>query len=51
LDFVDLCEFQKLKRNDVLDLLNGSWVMVARDSQAKIFTFSLLSLVLDSKAR
>ncbi|PNY14433.1 hypothetical protein L195_g011114 [Trifolium pratense] len=49
LDSVDLCEFQKLKRNDVLDLLNGSWVMVAGDSQARIFTLSLLSLVLDSK--
>jgi hypothetical protein len=49
LDSVDLCEFQKLKRNDVLDLLNGSWVMIAGDSQARIFTLSLLSLVLDSK--
>ncbi|XP_058748074.1 protein ALTERED XYLOGLUCAN 9 [Vicia villosa] len=46
---VESCEFQRLKRNDVLDLLNGSWVMVAGDSQARIFTLSLLSLVLDSE--
>ncbi|XP_012568491.1 protein ALTERED XYLOGLUCAN 9 [Cicer arietinum] len=45
----DSCEFQRLKKNDVMDLLNGSWVMVAGDSQARIFTLSLLSLVLDSE--
>ncbi|KAK7321461.1 hypothetical protein VNO77_32126 [Canavalia gladiata] len=45
---VDSCEFQRLKRHDVSDLLNGSWVMVAGDSQARIFALSLLSLVLDS---
>ncbi|XP_027333075.1 uncharacterized protein LOC113847939 [Abrus precatorius] len=46
---VDSCEFQRLKRHDVSDLLNGSWVMVAGDSQARIFALSLLSLVLDSE--
>lgn len=45
---VDSCEFQKLKRPDVADLLNGSWVMVAGDSQARLFALSLLGLVLDS---
>ncbi|KAK7300631.1 hypothetical protein RJT34_11479 [Clitoria ternatea] len=46
---VDSCEFQRLKPHDVSDLLNGSWVMVAGDSQARIFALSLLSLVLDSE--
>ncbi|KAI9100212.1 hypothetical protein K1719_024430 [Acacia pycnantha] len=46
---VDSCEFQKLNRHDVADLLNGSWVMVAGDSQARFFALSLLSLVLDSE--
>ncbi|CAL0315694.1 unnamed protein product [Lupinus luteus] len=46
---VDSCVFQKLKRRDIMDLLNGSWVMVAGDSQARIFALSLLSLVLDSE--
>ncbi|KNA06511.1 hypothetical protein SOVF_180400 [Spinacia oleracea] len=40
------CDFQKLGRNDVGDLLNGSWVMVAGDSQARLFVLSLLDLVL-----
>lgn len=46
---VESCEFQRLKRHDVSVLLNGSWVVVAGDSQARIFTLSLLSLVLDSE--
>ncbi|XP_057442061.1 protein ALTERED XYLOGLUCAN 9 isoform X1 [Lotus japonicus] len=46
---VDSCDFQRLKRHDVLELLNGSWVMVAGDSQARMFTLSLISLVLDSE--
>ena len=46
---VDSCEFQRLKRYDVSVLLNGSWVVIAGDSQARIFTLSLLSLVLDSE--
>lgn len=48
LNSVSECEFQRLKRKDVMDLLNGSWVMIVGDSQARIFTLSLLSLVLDS---
>ncbi|CAL0317725.1 unnamed protein product [Lupinus luteus] len=46
---VDSCEFQRLKKHDIMDLLNGSWVMVAGDSQSRIFALSLLTLVLDSK--
>ncbi|XP_020234124.1 uncharacterized protein LOC109814169 [Cajanus cajan] len=46
---VESCEFQKLKRHDVSVLLNGSWVVVAGDSQARIFVLSLLGLVLDSE--
>lgn len=40
------CDFQKLGRNDAGDLLNGSWVMVAGDSQARLFVVSLLNLML-----
>ncbi|KAF5750191.1 hypothetical protein HS088_TW03G00524 [Tripterygium wilfordii] len=46
---VSVCEFQKLSRSDASDLLNGSWVVVAGDSQARLITQSLLNLVLDSK--
>ncbi|CAM8979706.1 unnamed protein product [Rhodiola kirilowii] len=41
------CEFQKLSSVDVSDLLNGSWVVVAGDSQARFFVLSLLDLVMD----
>uniref|UniRef100_A0A5B7BTI7 PC-Esterase n=1 Tax=Davidia involucrata TaxID=16924 RepID=A0A5B7BTI7_DAVIN len=40
------CEFQKLDRSDASDLLNGSWVVVAGDSQARLVVVSLLNLVL-----
>lgn len=40
------CDFQKLGRTDSGDLLNGSWVMVAGDSQARLFVLSLLDLML-----
>ncbi|CAA0824517.1 Unknown protein [Striga hermonthica] len=40
------CEFQKLKKSDASDLLNGSWVVVAGDSQARLMAVSLLKLVL-----
>uniref|UniRef100_A0A1J3FXE0 Pmr5/Cas1p GDSL/SGNH-like acyl-esterase family protein n=1 Tax=Noccaea caerulescens TaxID=107243 RepID=A0A1J3FXE0_NOCCA len=42
------CEFQKLDRLDVSELLNGSWVVVAGDSQARFVALSLLNLVLGS---
>lgn len=45
---VTACGFQKLGRSDASDLLNGSWVVVAGDSQARLVAVSLLSLVLDS---
>ncbi|KAL3525083.1 hypothetical protein ACH5RR_013455 [Cinchona calisaya] len=40
------CEFQKLSKSDASDLLNGSWVVVAGDSQARLMVVSLLELVL-----
>ncbi|PIA63921.1 hypothetical protein AQUCO_00201325v1 [Aquilegia coerulea] len=41
------CGFQKLGRKDASDLLNGSWIVVAGDSQARLVVVSLLNLVLD----
>ncbi|XP_065850443.1 protein ALTERED XYLOGLUCAN 9 [Euphorbia lathyris] len=46
---VRACEFQRLDRSDTSDLLNGSWVVVAGDSQARLIVQSLLNLILDSK--
>ncbi|KAJ8638926.1 hypothetical protein MRB53_015620 [Persea americana] len=43
------CGFQKLGRLDASVLLNGSWIVVAGDSQARLFALALLDLVLDSK--
>ncbi|XP_074304840.1 protein ALTERED XYLOGLUCAN 9 [Silene latifolia] len=40
------CDFHKLGRNDIGDLLNGSWVMVAGDSQARLFALSFLQMLL-----
>lgn len=48
-DPVASCGFQKLGRTDASDLLNGSWVVVAGDSQARLVVVSLLSLVLRSE--
>ncbi|GLJ39293.1 hypothetical protein SUGI_0801840 [Cryptomeria japonica] len=42
------CRFQKLIRADALDLLNGSWIVVAGDSEARFVVLSLLELVLGS---
>lgn len=41
------CGFQKLSRKDASDLLNGSWIVVAGDSQARLVVVSLLNLLLD----
>ncbi|KAI3474955.1 hypothetical protein Pfo_030266 [Paulownia fortunei] len=43
------CEFQKLKKSDASDLLNGSWVVVAGDSQARLMAVSLLELLMGSE--
>lgn len=43
------CEFQKLKKSDASDLLNGSWVVVAGDSQSRLMAVSLLELVMGSE--
>lgn len=42
------CNFQELRSSDASDLLNGSWVVVAGDSQARLVVLSLLNLVFDS---
>lgn len=42
------CDFQKVRSSDASDLLNGSWVVVAGDSQARLVVLSLLNLVLDT---
>ncbi|XWS46464.1 hypothetical protein CRYUN_Cryun14cG0069300 [Craigia yunnanensis] len=47
---LDACDFQKLSKSDASDLLNGSWVVVAGDSQARLFTLSLLNLILGSES-
>ncbi|XP_022983191.1 uncharacterized protein LOC111481848 [Cucurbita maxima] len=43
------CDFQKLAPMDASDLLNGSWVVVAGDSQARLMALSLLDLTMDSQ--
>lgn len=43
---VSACGFQKVAPPDASDLLNGSWVVVAGDSQARLLVLSLLHLVL-----
>ncbi|XP_039137989.1 uncharacterized protein LOC120275468 [Dioscorea cayenensis subsp. rotundata] len=44
------CGFQKLTRSDASDLLNGSRIIVAGDSQARLLALSVLSLILDHTA-
>ncbi|XP_050368594.1 protein ALTERED XYLOGLUCAN 9 [Argentina anserina] len=44
---VSACGFQKLGRSDAADLLNGSWIVVAGDSQARLVAVALLDLVLE----
>ncbi|XP_023525286.1 uncharacterized protein LOC111788933 [Cucurbita pepo subsp. pepo] len=46
---VIVCDFQKFAPMDAADLLNGSWVVVAGDSQARLIALSLLDLILDSQ--
>lgn len=45
---ISACDFQKLTPSDASDLLNGSWVVVAGDSQARLITLALLNLVMSS---
>ncbi|CAN0913871.1 Protein ALTERED XYLOGLUCAN 9 [Linum grandiflorum] len=42
------CEFQKLGKGDISELLNGTWVVVAGDSQSRLVAETLLGLVLES---
>lgn len=48
-DNVNACGFQQLGRLDSSDLLNGSWVVVAGDSQSRLLSVSLLGLILGEK--
>lgn len=43
------CGFQKLRKSDASDLLNGSWVVAAGDSQARLVVVSLLELLMEPK--
>ncbi|KAL3629130.1 hypothetical protein CASFOL_026352 [Castilleja foliolosa] len=47
---VDECGFQKLSKPDASDLLNGSWVVIAGDSQARLMAVSLLELLMGSES-
>ncbi|XP_034591639.1 protein ALTERED XYLOGLUCAN 9-like [Setaria viridis] len=47
---VSACGFARLSRDDASLLLNGSWVMVAGDSQARLLVLALLRLLLDPAA-
>ncbi|KAG6533405.1 uncharacterized protein LOC121977952 [Zingiber officinale] len=44
------CDFQRVPRPDASVLLNGSWIVVAGDSQARLLTLAVLRLLLDSVA-
>ncbi|XP_010923826.2 LOW QUALITY PROTEIN: protein ALTERED XYLOGLUCAN 9 [Elaeis guineensis] len=44
------CGFQRLSGPDASDLLNGSWVLIAGDSQARLFVLALLRLLLNPTA-
>lgn len=41
-----VCSFQKVNRTDTLQLLKGSWIMIAGDSQARLFLLALLDHIL-----
>jgi hypothetical protein len=44
------CGFARLSRDEASLLLNGSWVVVAGDSQARLLVLALLRLLLDPAA-
>ncbi|MCO5592280.1 hypothetical protein L7F22_046279 [Adiantum nelumboides] len=41
-----VCSFQKVNRTDTLQLLKGSWIMIAGDSQARLLLLALLDHIL-----
>ncbi|KAE8668950.1 putative Alpha-expansin 13 precursor [Hibiscus syriacus] len=45
---VKACRIRKLSKHDASRRLNASWVVIAGDSQARLFTLSLLNLILGS---
>lgn len=42
------CKYQKLDREEALELLQGTWIVVAGDSQARLLFVALLELTLPS---
>ncbi|GMI66108.1 ALTERED XYLOGLUCAN 9 [Hibiscus trionum] len=46
---VKACRIRKFSKPDASRFLNGSWVVIAGDSQARFFTLSLLNLILGSE--
>lgn len=40
------CRYQKLNREEALELLQGTWIVVAGDSQARLLFVALLELIL-----
>ncbi|GFP82499.1 hypothetical protein PHJA_000392900 [Phtheirospermum japonicum] len=44
------CDFQKLRKPYESNLLNGSWVVIAGDSQAKLMVVSFLELLMRSES-
>lgn len=42
------CKYQKLNREEALQLLQGTWIVIAGDSQARLLFVALLELLLPS---
>lgn len=42
------CKYQKLDREDALELLQGTWIVIAGDSQARLLFVALMELILPS---
>lgn len=48
---IKACRIHKLSKPEASHLINGSWVLIAGDSQARLFTLSLLNLILGSEPK
>ncbi|KAK8694498.1 hypothetical protein V6N13_072047 [Hibiscus sabdariffa] len=48
---VKACRIRKFSKPDASRFLNGSWVVIAGDSQARLFTLSLLNLILGPESQ
>ncbi|EFJ24006.1 hypothetical protein SELMODRAFT_415327 [Selaginella moellendorffii] len=47
---ISACKFRELHREEALEFLSGTWIVVAGDSQARYFLLSLLELLLEDPA-